>query len=214
MQGPVSALTPVGARNHRYFLLFVLSLIVGISSFVYLTVTCKFPFWPRSLDFNTASETASDPLALAGSHDPFLVAVACWATLQLTWTSILAVSQLWQVSRQVTTLEVSNLGRYGYMGGRGGSSLRDQTGAMRQATAVGAGVGQSGAEEDATDGAGPEGNVVRHVHRKPLAGCMQVLGLDRFTKGQALGGMKRAGRAQNPFDLGLVRVSTVLTWLM
>lgn len=112
-------------------------------------------------------------------------------------------------------MEVSNLGRYGFMGGRGGSSLRDQTGAMRQATAVGAGVWQSGAAEDATDGAGPEGNIVKHDHsHTPLAGCMRVLGLDRFTKGKALGGMKRAGRGQNPFDLGLVRVGFVLTWLM
>jgi hypothetical protein len=125
--------------------------------------------------------------------------VTCWSALQLSWTLILATSQLWQVSRQVTTLEVSNLGRYGYMGGRG-SSLRDQSGAM-QATAVGAGVGP-GADGSTTDGV--------HTHH---AGCMQVLGLDRFTNGKALGGMKRAGRGQNPFDQGVIRVSTFATSL-
>ena len=137
----------------------------------------------------------------------------------------------------MTTLEVSNLGRYGYMGGRGGQSLRDQSGAMRQAIAVGAGVGPMGASEDATaenGTAGPEGNVLAgsgsgHSHKagghghghshgigrfcgalwKGISGpLMQILGLDRFTKGKALGGMKRAGRDQNPFDMGLVQVST------
>ncbi len=55
-----------------------------------------------------------------------------WATLQLTWTSILLASQLWQVARQMTTLEVSNLGRYGFMGGRGGASLSGQMGHRHQ----------------------------------------------------------------------------------
>lgn len=169
----------------------------------------------------------SETLCRAGSYDPFLLAVAAWATIQLTWTSILAVSQLWQVSRQMTTLEVSNLGRYGFMGGRGGSSLRDQTGAMRQAMAVGAGVGPSGAGEEGVGGpAGPDGNLrvsTGHSHghghshgivavcgalcKKATGPCLQVVGLDRFTKGKALGGMKRAGRGQNPFDLGVVKVS-------
>ena len=41
-------------------------------------------------------------------------------------------SQLWQVARQMTTLEVSNLGRYGFMGGRGGASLSGQMGHRHQ----------------------------------------------------------------------------------
>jgi palmitoyltransferase len=48
-------------------------------------------------------------------HDAFLISVAAWATLQLSWTSVLLASQLWQIARQMTTLEVSNLGRYGFM---------------------------------------------------------------------------------------------------
>ena len=175
----------------------------------------------------------SETLCRAGSYDAFLLAITLWATLQLTWTSVLAISHLWQVARQMTTLEVSNLGRYGYMGGRGGQSLRDQSGAMRQATAIGAGVGPMGASENAAmsngDGvAGPEGNLLAgkpahaghgYSHGFSFGRCcgmlwkgvsgplMQILGLDRFTKGKALGGMKRAGRDQNPFDLGLVQVS-------
>lgn len=33
---------------------------------------------------------------------------------------------------------------------------------------------------------------------------MNLLGLDRFTKGKAVDGLARASKASNPFDLGLV----------
>ena len=124
------------------------------------------------------------------------------------------------------------------MGGRGGQSLRDQSGAMKQASAVGAGVGPMGASEDAVgpDAAfGPDGTATGmdqkhghtlghgHGHGHGHAGTgiarfcgvagraisgplLQILGLDRFTKGKALGGMRRAGMDQNPFDMGWVKV--------
>ena len=140
----------------------------------------------------------------------------------------------------MTTFEVSNLGRYGYMGGQGGQSLRDQSGAMKQAAAIGAGAGPMGASEDAIgDDAdfGPDGTARGqshgpgfkhghghgHGHSRGLLGmgrvCIalgrtisgplfRILGLDRFTKGKALGGMRKAGMDQNPFDMGIVKVSS------
>ena len=146
----------------------------------------------------------------------------------------------------MTTFEVSNLGRYGFMGGRGGQSLRDQSGAMRQAGMVGAGAGPGGAVENGAPGGldgvvGPDGNMIspdsheqghrhgqghehghghgHHYHRSGVIGCcvmvgkavsgplLNILGLDRFIKGKAMSGMARAGRGQNPFDLGFVQVS-------
>ncbi|ORX41281.1 DHHC palmitoyltransferase-domain-containing protein [Kockovaella imperatae] len=228
----------VGFRNHRYFLSFVLFLIAGIILFDRLTIDYVLENAPAYSPSPSPGLTVcdlSETLCRAGSYDAFLSAVAFWATLQLTWTLILGVSQLWQVSRQMTTLEVSNLGRYGYMGGRGGQSLRDQSGAMRQAAAVGAGVGPMGASENAPPEsgiAGPDGNLIAargpakhshgphgHAHSHgsfPVRCCgalwkgisgpmMQVLGLDRFTKGKALGGMRKAGRDQNPFDMGIIQ---------
>lgn len=195
-------------------------------------------------------------------YEPFLLVVALWSTLQLTWTIILLATQIFQVCRQMTTLEVSNLGRYGFMGGRGGSSLREQTGAMaqlmvrqgQQPSVLGAGPGQSGAEEvgellsytesgDSTgEGAIPIGGTndshvhgpgckhhgqghVTHHHRFGTVGricstalhactggpMLQLLGLDRFTKGKAMSGMRKAGQGgagANPFSLGIVGVST------
>lgn len=118
----------------------------------------------------------------------------------------------------MTTVEVSNLGRYGFMGGRGGQSLRDQSGAMKQAVAIGAGMGPSGAGEEGVVSGDPHGECQhggkKHNHgigaccSKLCAPAMQVLGLDRFTKGKAVSGMARAGRGQNPFDLGVRQVSS------
>lgn len=156
----------------------------------------------------------------------------------------------------MTTLEVSNLGRYGFMGGRGGTSLREQGGAMTLHTHgtspgshdhgsqdgvanLGAGPGQAGAEEDglivATTSSGNESvpfgsdttrstsslsrpsatrnpcsamltNAVRYCGNGPL---LQILGLDRFTKGAAGRGMKLAeAGGGNPFDMGIITVST------
>lgn len=188
-----------------------------------------------------------------------------WASIQLTWTIILLGSQIWQVCRQMTTLEVSNLGRYGFMGGRGGSSLREQAGALgrmtgewatnnqirapeRDIVAVGAGVGQSGADEEGLvtmngDATGDSPTPVtassaqarlggqqhdhghshhNHNHRCGVVGhvcsgvlryctqgpMLQLLGLDRFTKGQAGRGLKMAADSGgNPFSMGVVAVS-------
>ena len=122
--------------------------------------------------------------------DTFLVAVAAWATLQLSWTIVLLISQLWQIARQMTTLEVSNLGRYGFMGGRGGASMGQQMGHSHQ---------QAGSDD--TTGHGHQ------HHRHGLCGggfIMNLLGFDRFTKGKAADGLARAAKAPNPFHLGVI----------
>ncbi|KAJ7726850.1 hypothetical protein DFH07DRAFT_757939 [Mycena maculata] len=129
-------------------------------------------------------------LCVLTATDSFLVSVAVWATLQLSWTSVLLASQFWQIARQMTTLEVSNLGRYGFMGGRGGASLNGQMG-HRHAH----GSAQAPEADGDSSGAPP----------KPSGFIMNLLGLDRFTRGKAVDGLARAGRASNPFDLGAYR---------
>jgi palmitoyltransferase len=124
--------------------------------------------------------------------DPFLVSVTAWATLQLSWTILLLASQYWQIARNMTTFEVSNLGRYGFMGGRGGQSLQNQMGHRHQ---HGHGQGQGSGED------------VPHKHASGMCGSgflMQILGFDRFTKGKAADGLARAGTAPNPFNLGFM----------
>ncbi|KAJ7271183.1 hypothetical protein C8J57DRAFT_1320995 [Mycena rebaudengoi] len=100
----------------------------------------------------------------------------------------------------MTTLEVSNLGRYGFMGGRGGASLNGQMG-HRHTHAQ-----PSSPDVDATNSGsagGGSGGGAAHTHSSGF--LMNLLGLDRFTRGKAVDGLARAGRASNPFDLGAYR---------
>ncbi|TFK48187.1 zf-DHHC-domain-containing protein [Heliocybe sulcata] len=195
----------VGVNNHRQFVLFVSTLVLGIISFDYLSFAF-FSTAPLSTDPQNISPSCILPTDLCAitAHDTFLFAVTAWATLQLSWTIVLLASQFWQIARQMTTLEVSNLGRYGFMGGRGGASLSGQMGHRHQHR----GVPADG--EDASMGLAEQGSTHRHQHQHGLcAGCgsgflMNLLGLDRFTKGKAVDGLARASKASNPFDLGLV----------
>lgn len=215
------ALTSVGFNNHRYFLLFVLTLIVGVIFFdrlAYFYIIENAP--PATPGEGLTLCNISETVCRGAELDGFLLACAAWATLQLSWTFILGCSQLWQVARQMSTYEVSNLGRYGYMGGRGGTSLRDQSGAVRGSTVF---VPMPDTEADFSHlppppGGHAHGGHAHHHHRCGAVGricsalgaaitgpVFRLVGLDQFTKGRAVSGMARAGRDQNPFDLGVAK---------
>lgn len=136
----------------------------------------------------------------------FLFSVAVWSTLQLIWTIVLLASQSLQIARQMTTLEVSNLGRYGFMGARGGSLATQMGHRHHHALHVDPDDALGG---DATPaGAHAHGHAHGHAHRHG-SGCstgflMQLLGFDRFTSGKAANGLARAGHAANPFNVGIV----------
>ncbi|KAF8755882.1 DHHC palmitoyltransferase [Rhizoctonia solani] len=184
----------MGVNNHRQFIIFVSTLVSGIFWFNYLT-------WQYfALDTQTPTPTRppspscilpTELCALTAAHT-FILSLALWATLQLSWTVILLAGQLWQITRQMTTLEVSNLGRYGFMGGKGGTSLSEQHGHSHN--------------HSHSHGAGG------HGHKHKLGGCcggivsavMSLTGLERYTKFRAGEGLKRAKSARNPFSLGVV----------
>lgn len=221
----------MGYKNHRDFLLFIVFLITGVICFDILAVSYieehAPPYEAPSVAYLSIC-TFSETFCRGASYDPFALAITLWATLQLTWTSVLALSHLWQITRQMTTFEVSNLGRFGFMGGRGGTSLRDQSGAV--GNTVFRPMPETGADGEMVDlstlppppgGAG--GHHGHHHHHGGAIGriccglknavtgpLFKLLGFDRFTEGKAVSGMARAGRDQNPFDLGLVKVSSVM----
>ncbi|KAF9449686.1 zf-DHHC-domain-containing protein [Macrolepiota fuliginosa MF-IS2] len=202
----------VGANNHRQFVLFVLTLVFGIGIFDYLT----YQYFSSVTVPNDPSQISPScilpaDLCYLTSYDTFLFSVAAWATLQLSWTIVLLASQLWQVTRQMTTLEVSNLGRYGYMGGRGGASYAGQMGHRhRHSSSSGGTIAGLDTEDTALVGDAASGSSGHHTHHHQHASCagcgssflMNLLGFDRFTKGKAVDGLARAGKASNPFDLG------------
>ncbi|EIW76594.1 hypothetical protein CONPUDRAFT_157779 [Coniophora puteana RWD-64-598 SS2] len=212
----------VGAGNHRQFLVFVTTLVVGIGLFDYLT----YEYFSNALA--AASDASTYPvcsalLCEAASIDAFLLCVALWATLQLSWTSVLLLSQFWQVARQLTTFEVSNLGRFGFMGGRGGLAAGGAGAGMQMghqhrghASAGGHGHGHGhahaheaaggedgeGAQEGAEGGGGGAPKHA-HAHRRSLCGglsapgtcgafVLNLTGLDRFTRGRAARGLQLA----------------------
>lgn len=97
------------------------------------------------------------------------------------------------------------------MGGRGGASLSGQMGHRHHR---GAGDGGSilpgiDTEETTLVGSDTASSTTVHRHSGICAGCgsgflMNLLGFDRFTKGKAVDGLARAGRASNPFDVGII----------
>lgn len=144
------------------------------------------------------------PTALCNwtSQAPFLTSVAFWASLQLTWTSILLIGQLWQVMKQVTTFEVSNLSKFGFMGGRGhGAAGQDglvENVKQEQAMAE---------EEPSADGISqaPSHHHAKHPHKSSTAFLLQLLGLDRFSRASERRALVRSSRNSNPFDQGVYR---------
>jgi len=114
----------------------------------------------------------------------------------------------------MTTLEVSNLGRYGFMGGRGGASLTGQMGHRHHRGAADLGLLPGVDTEETTlvgsDSASASGaSGAAHRQSGVCGGCgggflMNLLGFDRFTKGKAVDGLARASQASNPFDIGVV----------
>jgi palmitoyltransferase ZDHHC13/17 len=106
----------------------------------------------------------------------------------------------------MTTYEVSNLGRYGWMGGRG-TSLQGQMGAISALQAA-ASIGDG-------DGEGDDGLPSHHGHShgqksRLTAGrtgfLMKLMGLDRFTQKRDREGLVKLTKDgnRNPFDLGCI----------
>ncbi|KIM24461.1 hypothetical protein M408DRAFT_231928 [Serendipita vermifera MAFF 305830] len=222
----------VGLGNHRQFIVFVSTLVLGIIAFDYLAyqyfslVTYPSPLPPHDTPSLFArvpppgpppttpggpTDTGSscilpDSICAATEFDSFLTSLLFWTNLQLPWTFLLLGTQIWQVCRQMTTYEVSNLGRYGWMGGRG-TSLNTQMGAL-------AGVHPLSEEGMASAAHGGHGHAHGHSHGGGIAAklssgrmgfLMKLMGLDRFTQTRDREGLvKLAARNRNPFDLGCV----------
>ena len=49
--------------------------------------------------------------------DPYSTLLTIWTAAQLTWLSLLVVVQYYQITRGITTNELNNLQKYGFLGG-------------------------------------------------------------------------------------------------
>ncbi|KAF8310232.1 DHHC palmitoyltransferase-domain-containing protein [Cantharellus anzutake] len=197
----------VGVNNHRQFVVFITTLVVGVICFDMLAWSYFNQLPAPTNPIASDSVCVSWPVVCSiseSSDAAFVLAVVSWASLQLIWTVVLVAGQLFQIARQMTTYEVSNLGRYGYMGGRGSSLFMQQGHRYQNLDAD-----EANEEDDLGPGhlhAHAHGHGHRHSHGG--AGCwnflLNVLGFDRFTRGKAANGLARAGKAPNPFDAGII----------
>lgn len=110
----------VGVNTHRHFFFYLAALTFGILFYDWLMYYCMLTFPPGTyvlsadfiVDFSSISGDASETcnvlspgLCRLVNSDAYTLLLGFWITLQLTWVSMLVVTQLIQISRAMTTYE-------------------------------------------------------------------------------------------------------------
>lgn len=184
---------------------------------VRLTIGCSyspnFPIAHRLLypDFETLTDGASSEcnvlapsLCKIVNADPYTLVLGIWATLQLTWVTMLMFVQFVQISRAMTTWENMRGAHHGH----GSKATEAITSALTTGTMSrsGAQIGNTGLGPDP---ALPPTHAPGH-HHPHKAGCFaqwkKILGIDTFVdtaKGTLEGKKPRQNR--NPFSAGCIR---------
>ncbi|KAJ6123270.1 hypothetical protein N7512_005735 [Penicillium capsulatum] len=186
----------VGANNLRHFVLYIVSLEIGIILFVQLTIRCKYhrPSPASEAKCNIINDTLCDYV----SRDAFALVLNVWIVLQLVWVTMLCAVQLVQISRNQTTFE--NM--------RGHAIDRSYPSTQAFASAMTAGTTSMDAAGLSAAGQGPNPALARPAPRRH--GCLQqwssLLGIDAFfaTARDGLREGPQAARPRNPFSRGLM----------
>lgn len=203
----------VGLRNHRAFIAMVAAADVGIPIYLSLVYQCTSRTDPDFRDNMPESVWAQHReryvmpwlFAAADFHGPLLCS-SLWILLVDAWLVILLVMQLAQISRQLTTLEASNVGRYGFMGGCGDTNMSSQAGFIEQQTErlVAAGMRREDVHKQLHGCAHRKKKTLWGVCTGVGASLLSIVGLDLYTRGKGGQGLKRSRAAANPFDKGAV----------
>lgn len=155
---------------------------------------------------NTQCNILAESICSIILRDTFTVVLTIWATLQLTWVTMLIVVQLVQISRGLTTYESMHRNSMHH------SSRASQaiTSALTSGTTTLAGAQLTGSGMGPDPALAPDhGHGHGHTHREGwFAQWKKLLGLDTFLA-TAQGGLDASGsrsrRQQNPFSRGVVR---------
>lgn len=201
----------VGLGNHRPFIVMVAAAEAGIPVYLSLVYQCTSRAHPDFRDNLPASIWAQHRdrfavpwlFAAANFHGPLLCS-SLWILLVDAWLLILLVMQLAQISRQLTTLEASNVGRYGFMGGRGDTNMSAQAGFIEQQTErmVAAGMRREDIHQQLHGCAHRKKRTLWGLCTGMGASLLSIVGLDLYTRGKGGQGLKRSRAAANPFDKG------------
>ncbi|KAF2763207.1 palmitoyltransferase akr1 [Pseudovirgaria hyperparasitica] len=183
----------VAVNNHRHFVLYILTLELGILAFVRLVLAYLSNI---ATPKNVHCTILADEVCGILMKDPFTIILTLWATLQLTWVTMLTCVQLLQIARALTTWEAMR----GHTHTHGTGDTLTAFVTTGSTTAEGGAVSSSGSGPDAAN-----------AHRHPKHGMWEtwkrLLGLDTFIA-TALHGSRaaevQAQAARNPYQRGLV----------
>lgn len=190
----------VGVNNHRHFFYYLIFLTMGILSFDWLLYD-YFSAMPASS--TTECTLLAPKLCQVFNTDPYIILLGIWASLQLTWVSMLLFVQFVQVARAMTTYE----NMYGINDGTSASHLHNftSTGAPLDPTHPDAMGPPPSAADD------PLGNRPSHGHKHARGFLQQwsrILGVDTFIetatgRGAATG--KKQRKKKNPYSRGYMQ---------
>lgn len=185
----------VANNNHRHFILYVLSLEVGILYFVqsvlaYLSIVPT----PKDVTCNVISEDLCKIL----HKDPYTILLTGWAALQLAWVTMLLLVQLLQIARALTTFESMR------------GHLNSHTPAETLTTFVTTGATSQETGSGPLNGAGSgqdTGDQPRRPQKKHSVWGQwkRLLGLDTFFATAFRGSQANQARDRgNPFSRGII----------
>lgn len=98
----------IGVRNHKMFIFFVVSLEVSIIAALILI----FEMFDKLDDDDLKCSLLDDELCSGLTYTPFTFVLGVWTLFQGLWLTFLLFSQFFQITKGVTTLELSNLTKY------------------------------------------------------------------------------------------------------
>jgi palmitoyltransferase len=98
----------VGLRNHKIFVFFVISLEISIIS----TLALMLELFDVLEDDDLQCAILESELCAGLTYAPFIFVLGCWTAFQGLWLTFLLFSQCFQITKGVTTLELSNLTKF------------------------------------------------------------------------------------------------------
>jgi palmitoyltransferase len=171
----------VGLRNHKTFMFFVLSLELGILFYV----SAAFEYFDELEDHDLTCSFLDDELCAAYTKSRFTLFLTAWSLFQMIWLTFLLFSQLFQISKGLTTVELSVL--------------------TKQSHDTNPYYSSAPAEllEGETPGELPSGSHT-HSHRNICSTFFLLTGLDQFviTLKQTLGLKSNVSLGEVPSDYG------------
>ncbi|KAI1854758.1 hypothetical protein JX266_000876 [Neoarthrinium moseri] len=190
----------VGINNHRHFFFFLIGLTLGILSFDWLLY-----YYFSDISSGAAKECTvlSENLCQVLNADPYVILLGIWASLQLTWVSMLLFVQFVQVARAMTTYE----NMYGINDGSAANLMHNftSTGAPLDPSHPDALAAPPSAAHD------PLGNRSHHGHKHGRGFLQQwsrILGVDTFIEtatGRGAATAKKQRKKKNPYSRGYVQ---------